>query len=142
MRVILLTLLAAACDGDADTGDPVTKGFCLDLNDGNTSVMEDGGATGSSGVLNIRVITSESDDPRDPLWVAFKPFTLEPTETGGIQTTGETSGDGLVVKTVGAGLWSFEAAYTRGSSNCTATMEIEVEAERTTYACPVLSCPE
>ena len=138
----LLPLLA--CGGpesvDPDSGSQ-TDDFCLGLEDGGRVVTEDGGASGASGALVVRVITSETVDPRDPLYVAFKDYAMENIATGGVQTTGKTSGDGLVREVLGEGTWRFRAAYPRGSATCTAELEIAVEAGNTSHGCAVMTCP-
>ena len=40
----------------------------------------------------VRVITDESEDPRDPLYVAFKDYALENVATGGVATTTAAEG--------------------------------------------------
>jgi len=100
-------------------------------------------AAAGSGTLDLRVITDQSDDPHDPYYVAYRNYTLEPALTGGVQTTGSTSGDGLVEKTLGAGVWKFEATWTRGSTTClAASEELLVNDGETTHACLVLTCPQ
>lgn len=138
-------VLVAGCDagGTLDSGD--TAGFaefCATLEDGGRYIVEDGGGNSGSGLLHVRVLTNQSGEVADPLYVAFKSYTLENVDAGGVQTTGQTSGDGLVEEMLGAGTWDFEAAYPRGSTPCTARIEVPVEAERTTYACPVMTCPQ
>ena len=145
MRALPLLLLPlAAC-----TGAPTTNGdsasdqaeFCSSLNDGGQTQSLAEGGNDTSGVLKIRVLTDESEDPRDPLYVAFKEYTLENVDSGGVKTLGKTSGDGLVEELLGAGNWSFSAAYTRGSLTCLATIQMPVEPNTTTYGCPVMTCP-
>lgn len=141
--VLPLTLLACASAGAGGGSDTATPGddFCASLDDGGRSLVEAGGGSGASGALSLRVITSASDDPRDPMYVAFRDYTLENTETGGVQTTGATSGDGLVDELLGAGPWQFRAALTRGSTTCTAELDVTIEAGATTRACAVMTCP-
>lgn len=144
MRILLLLSLAAGCTGggsDTDTDSAGIAGFCETLNDGDTWVTAPGGGNASSGQISLRLLTSESADPNDPLYIAFKDFSLENTQAGGVQTIGSTSGDGLVEQQVGAGTWAFRASYTRGSTTCLAEMELPVEGDTTTYGCPVMRCP-
>ena len=132
-----------ACSGSTGTGGDDTAGsgeFCSTLADGNTYQTLNSGGNGTSGDLVVRVITSESTDPYDPLFVAFKDYSLE-SEGGGVPTTGRTSGDGLVDVLLGAGNWTFTAAYARGSTTCLATLAFPVDPNTTTYACPVMDCP-
>jgi hypothetical protein len=137
--------LLMACDGDAgtgETGDPTTE-FCSTLDDGNT--YEDYGSAevgAGSGSLNARVITDQSEEVRDPFYVAYRPYTLEPVETGGVQTKGSTTGDGLVEKTLGVGNWDFEVTWTRGSTTCVAAMQFPILEQQTTRVCVVMTCPE
>ncbi|MDP2308037.1 MAG: hypothetical protein Q8P18_18575 [Pseudomonadota bacterium] len=136
------TLLACTGVPSTDADDTaVTTGFCATLADGGLTETEAEGGNGTSGILSLRVLTDESEDPRDPLYVAFKAYTLENLESGGVKTLGKTTGDGLVEELLGAGSWTFSAAYTRGSLTCLAQMEALVEPNTTTYGCPVMDCP-
>lgn len=148
MRSLLLALLAlplvSACTNGVAAGDSASSdaaSFCTTLNDGGLTTSAAEGGNGTSGILSIRVLTSESVDPQDPLYVAFKNYTLENLDSGGVKTTGKTSGDGLVEVMLGAGTWDFQAVYTRGSLTCVAQMEVLVEANTTVSACPVMNCP-
>lgn len=140
--MLLLPALWACQTATYDSAD-VEPEFCSDPSFGGQSYTEEGSdASAGSGTLSIRVITDQSDDPFDPYYVAYRAYALEPSETGGVQTTGTTSGDGLVEKTLGAGTWDFEATWTRGSTTCSAVAEaLVVEELKTTYACVVLTCP-
>lgn len=144
MRFCLALVLAiAGCQTySTDTAGEEPE-FCSDVSFGGQSWVEDvSDASAGSGTLSIKVITDQSDDPSDPYYVAYRSYALEPTETGGVQTIGTTSGDGLVEKTLGAGLWDFEATWTRGSTTCVAVAEaLAVEEVKTTHACVVLTCP-
>ena len=42
---------------------------------------------------------------------------------------------------LGAGPWRFRAALTRGSTTCTAELDVVIEAGATTRACAVMTCP-
>jgi hypothetical protein len=143
MRIVALSLFFGACSGGGNTSDDSAGSteFCSTLADGGTYVQENTGGTSTSGSLHIRVLTSESTDPNDPLYVAFKDFTLENVDSGGVKTTGKTSGDGLVDLTLGAGNWHFSAAYTRGSLTCLAELDIPLAANTTTNGCPIMTCP-
>lgn len=142
MRRLPLLALVACSTYTADSAEEEPE-FCSDPSFGGLYETTDGSEAGTgSGTLNIRVITDQSDDPYDPYYVAYRAYALEPTEVGGVQTTGTTTGDGLVSKNVGAGLWSFEATWTRGSTTCSAVATgIPVEEGKTTSACVVLTCP-
>ena len=138
----LLPLLACGgADSVAVDSGVQTDEFCLTLAEGGRVMTDEGGASGASGALVVRVISSETTDPRDPLYVAFKDYALENIATGGVQTTGKTSGDGLVREVLGEGTWRFRAAYPRGSRTCTAELEVAVEAGNTTHGCAVMTCP-
>lgn len=143
MRLTALAFVALGCSTTGTDTGFVDPPFCESLVDGGTTVIEDGSdAAAGSGSLALRILTDQSDDPFDPLYVAYRDFALEPSGTGGVQTIGKTTGDGLVEKTLGAGPWDFEATWTRGSTTCTATMEeLEIEEARTTNACVILTCP-
>lgn len=143
MRLFWPVLLLAACEPYQRDSTPEEGEFCSTLDDGGAQELADGSdAAAGSGSLELRVITDQSDDPRDPYYVAYRAYSLEPSQTGGVQTTGKTTGDGLVVKTLGAGTWDFEATWTRGSTTCTASMpELVLESGKTTSACAVLTCP-
>jgi hypothetical protein len=140
---LLAMLQLTACAGDTavDSG-PVGDTFCSTLGERGMTERVDGGATGASGALFVRVITSASGDVRDPLYVAFKDYSLEHVTAGGSQTTGYTSGDGLVEELLGPGIWAFRASFPRGSRTCVAEMQVEVQAGTTTRACAVMECPE
>src|SRR5688500_5593439 len=102
---ILLPVLSLACNnggtGQGDGDSAGSEGFCDSLNGGGTYEVLDGGGNASSGVVAIRLLTTESTDIHDPLYIAFKDFTLENVDAGGVQTIGKTSGDGLVSQLVG-----------------------------------------
>lgn len=139
----MLLLAFAACSGSTGPIDDDTAQsgeFCSTLADGNTTQVLPSGGNGTSGDVVIRVITNESTDVYDPLYVAFKDYTFE-SAAGGVPTTGRTSGDGLVDVLLGAGSWTFTAAYTRGSTTCLATVDFDVAVNTTTYGCPVMDCP-
>lgn len=140
---MLLLIALGACSGSTGTIDDTSSDdgeFCSTLADGNTYQTLDAGGNATSGDLVIRVITGESTDPYDPLYVAFKDYSLE-SSVGGVPTTGRTTGDGLVDLLLGAGDWHFTAAYTRGSTTCLAELDFPVAANTTTYGCPVMVCP-
>ncbi len=148
MRFALLSLaLLSGCAGPAGTGvtdaddSAGTDEFCSTLADGGTYETLAEGGNDTSGLINLRVLTSESADPKDPLYVAFKSYSLENVDSGGVKTVGQTSGDGLVEELLGAGNWHFSAAYTRGSTTCLAEIDLPVAANQTTLGCPVMMCP-
>jgi hypothetical protein len=144
MRLSLLLLPLAACSGSGTgiTEDDSASGeFCSSLADGGTFEVRPEGGNATSGNLEIRVLTSESEDPMDPVYVAFKSYTLENIDSGGVKTIGQTSGDGLVDELLGAGNWRFSAAYTRGSLTCLAEIDLPIQANSTTWGCPVMQCP-
>jgi hypothetical protein len=139
---VLALAVGAGCTGGTVADDSAASPeYCSTLDDGGTSVLSDGGGNVTSGKLHIRVLTTESFDPKDPLYVAFKDYTLENLDSGGVKTTGKTSGDGLVDVQLGAGNWEFTAAYTRGSLTCLAVLDVALVAGKTTEGCAVLSCP-
>lgn len=141
MRLMLLLLLPA-CSGtsEVDSADAVAD-FCSSIDDRDQTVVEQLGGNASSGNLEIRLLTDAVTDPHDPMYTAFKSYTLENTQSQGVQTTGETTGDGLVHELLGAGPWLFRAAYTRGSRICTAELAVTITANTTTHGCAVLTCP-
>lgn len=142
LPAISVLALLGACTGASATGDSAAEaGFCTTLADGGLTESAAEGGNGTSGLLSLRVLTDESEDPRDVLYVAFKEYTLENLDSGGVKTLGKTSGDGLVNELLGAGNWSFSAAYTRGSLTCLAQIDALVEPNSTTYGCPVMDCP-
>jgi hypothetical protein len=143
MRLLLLPLLAACAGSAGNTGDDsaAAASFCDALTDGGTTYAEAVGGNATSGDLEIKVITDQADDVHEPLYVAFKDYTLENAETGGVQTTGKTSSDGIVDELLGSGTWNFQASYTRGSTVCTADLSIVVDPESTAYGCAVMTCP-
>jgi hypothetical protein len=89
----------------------------------------------------VRVITAEDVDVRNPLYISFKDYTLENIDTGGIQQTGQTSGDGIAaLNGLGAGTWYFRASFLRGSTVCLAEIEVEIQVAATTTGCAVMRC--
>src|SRR4051812_15207708 len=116
-RLPPLLLLAACSAGSTaiDTSDSATAEFCSTGDDAGLVNVDDSGGNSTSGQLELRLITDAATDPHDPMYTAFKAYTLENTDMQGVQTTGETSGDGLVHELLGAGPWFFQAAYTRGA---------------------------
>src|SRR5262245_32595570 len=121
MRLPLLLLGLTACTGtDLSSLDDSAAdgGFCSTLNDGGTTESVAIGGNATRGQLTLRMLTSESTEPNDPLYVAFKDYTLESIDSGGVKTTGKTTGDGLVDVLLGAGNWHFSGAYIRGSLTC------------------------
>lgn len=142
-RLPFLLLLTAACDTNAGLDSDTAPEFCTVVeHDGEMWLDATSDAATGSGSLDLRVITDQSDDVNDPYYVAYRNYALEPAETGGVQTTGTTSGDGLVQKTLGAGVWTFEATWTRGSVTCVAATDaLLINSGETTHACVVLTCP-
>lgn len=139
MYAALLLWGCGPTTSDSDSAAAVEP--CETLEDAGTQETVEGGGNSTSGLLLITVLTDESTDAHDPLYVAFRPYTLENIETGGVQQTGKTSGDGLVEETLGEGTWAFDAAYTRGSTTCLASLDVTIAAGQTTTACPLMSCP-
>ena len=142
MHVLLLVLGCTSASGnnESDTG---PSGFCSVLDDGNTSVVEDGGGNAGAGDLEMRMLTTEDVDNRNPLYIAFKDYTLENVDMGGIQQTGQTSGDGIAnARGLGPGNWLFVASFARGSHICKAELTVELKAASTTHGCAVMTCPE
>lgn len=140
-RAIVWAALLSGCAAGGSEDSAAAGEFCETLEDGGQQRVVDGTGDAASGNLEIRLVTDESVDAHDPLFVAFRPYTLENIDQGGVQTTGKTTGDGLVEEVLGAGTWAFDAAYTRGSTTCLASLDVEVEAGMTTEACPIMSCP-
>lgn len=141
---IALAALLSACtpkDATPDTGDTTPPEFCEQLSDGGSYQTEAGGS-GAAGDLEMHLITNEDVDVRNPLYIAFKDYTLENIETGGIQQTGQTTGDGLAfVPGLGPGTWLFRASFARGSSICTAELEVPIAPEQKFIGCAVMICP-
>lgn len=140
--VLLSYLLACTSSNITNESDTAPKGFCSDLEDGNLSQVEAGGGSSGSGDLEMRLITTEDVDQRNPLYIAFKDYTLENIDMGGIQQTGQTTGDGLAFANgLGPGNWLFVASFARGSRICKAELTVELKASSTTMGCAVMSCP-
>jgi hypothetical protein len=143
MRLLPLVLLVACSGGPAAGLDSADTEFCSTLDDGGTYEVEEGvGGNATSGQVEVRLITDEADSVNDPLYVAFKDFSLQNMESGGVQTIGKTTGDGLVSELVGAGQWAFQASWARGSTLCMANLELPSQPNDTTHGCAVMSCPE
>ncbi len=142
MRALVFLSLLACAPQEVDTAVDLEVAFCDVVDDAGEWKQEEGAdVASSSGRLYARVITDQSEDPRDPVYVAYRDYTLEPAETGGVQTVGKTTGDGIVEKTLGVGTWLFKATWSRGSTTCSASLEVPIASETTTYACALLSCP-
>lgn len=143
LRLPLILVLLPACTGTAAVDSDTAPEFCTVIeHDGEMWLEPVSDAAAGSGTLDLRVITDQSEDVNDPYYVAYRAYALEPAETGGVQTTGSTSGDGLVQKTLGEGVWTFEATWTRGSVTCIATTDaLLINSGETTHACVVLTCP-
>jgi hypothetical protein len=142
----LLALFLTACTtttGPKESVDSGPLGFCEKVSDGGSYEAADREGSASSGDLVVKMITVEDVDIRNPLYIAFKDYTLENTDTGGIQQTGQTSGDGIASITgLGPGNWSFQASFARGSRICTAVLSVPVAAGQRTTGCVVMSCPD
>ena len=142
MRLLPIALLACS-PAIEDTGADDPAAYCSTLAEAGGWTFDPAeDVSSASGVLWVRLITDQSDDPRDPFYVAYRAFALEPAETGGVQTTGTTSGDGIIEKTLGVGNWTLQATWTRGSATCMAEATLPVEEQTTTRACVLLTCPE
>ncbi len=144
MRIALVLFGGLGCSGPTDSSLDDTAddgGFCSSIADGGATTTEPIGGNTTSGHLTLRMLTSESIDPYDPLYVAFKDYTLESIDSGGVKTTGKSTGDGLVDVQLGAGNWRFSGAYIRGSLTCLAEIDVLLEPNTTTYACAVMACP-
>ncbi len=142
----LLALFLTACTastGSKESLDSGPPGFCEKISDGGAYEAEDREGSGSAGDLVVKMVTVEDVDIRNPLYIAFKDYTLENTDTGGIQQTGQTSGDGIATITgLGPGNWSFQASFARGSRICTAELSVPVTGGQLTTGCVVMSCPD
>ena len=145
MRLLPLLLLVA-CEpttGIIDT-EPEELGFCEQISDGGSYQTEQGvGGNDAAGDLYIRVITTEDEDIRNPLYIAFKDYTLENINTGGVQQTGQTSSDGIAsLMGLGPGSWAFHTSFSRGSRICVADITVPVQVNATTTGCVVMDCPQ
>jgi len=126
---------------NSDSGGAAT-GYCEAMTDANTSYVEYGGGSSSSGLVYGRLITDESDDIHDPNFVGFVEYTLESVDVGGSQTPGETEMDGDFAETLGAGTWLYKLSDTRPPYTCSNEYEFEVEAGDTTYLCIDVNCTQ
>jgi hypothetical protein len=144
VAALSLWLALAGCktkNATPDTGDTSPPEFCEQISDGGTYQTDVGGSA-AAGDLEMHLITNEDVDVRNPLYIAFKDYTLENIETGGIQQTGQTTGDGLAfVPGLGPGTWLFRASFARGSTICTAELEVPVAVEQKFVGCAVMICP-
>jgi len=129
------------CSGtvDEDSAEPVLP-FCEKMEDANSSVIDLGGGSASSGSVVGRVITDESQDLHDPQWVGFLDYTIDNTDVGGTQQQGETQQDGSFVEVLGAGHWKFKISATQAGYSCSNEVEFLVEAENTTQICVDVNC--
>ena len=137
----LLPLLACGDkDGASDSGAPGVAAFCADISEADTTLVVEGGGSGSSGLLDGWLITDESDNPRDPALVTNVDYTLENIDTGGSPISGKTNSDGLFTETLGEGRWLLRLADSKGGYTCRNELEFVIEAGNTTRMCLDIGC--
>ena len=122
-----------------DTSDQVLP-FCEKMEDANSYVIDDGGNSTTSGTVEGRVITDESESLHDPQWVGYLDYTVDNIDVGGTQQQGETQQDGSFVEVLGAGHWNFKISASQAGYSCANELEFLVEAGRTTQLCIDVNC--
>lgn len=147
MRPTALALLLApalvACgdkESDSATGGDEATGFCYSMDDADTTLQEPGGGSGSSGLLDGRLITDESDDPRDPALVVNVDYTLENLDTGGSPIQGKTDSSGSFTELLGQGTWLLRLSDSKGGYTCRNELEFTIVAGDTTRMCLDVAC--
>ena len=136
---LLALSLACTSSTDTDSSEPVLP-FCEKMEDGNSYVIEDGGSSTTSGTVEGRVITDESENLHDPQWVGYLDYTVDNTDVGGTQQQGETQQDGSFIEVLGEGHWNFKISATQAGYSCANELEFLVEAGRTTQLCIDVNC--
>jgi len=145
MRHIIYNFSLAAglmgCTGsvDTDSSEPSLP-FCEKMDDANSYVIEDGGSSTTSGTVEGRVITDESEDLHDPQWVGYLDYTVDNTDVGGTQQQGETDQDGSFVEVLGEGHWKYKISATMAGYTCSNELEFLVQAGGTTQVCIDVNC--
>lgn len=143
LALCLLALPLVACgDKESDSGadGQEATGFCYSMDDADTTLIEEGGGNGSSGLLDGRLITDESDDPRDPALVVNVDYTLENLDTGGSPIQGKTDSEGSFTESLGGGTWLLRLSDSKGGYTCRNELEFVVEAGNTTRMCLDVAC--
>jgi hypothetical protein len=139
--ILSLSTGSMACTNTTtgDSSEPVLP-FCEKMEDANSYVVEDGSDSTTSGTVEGRIITDESDDLHDPQWVGFLDYTVDNTDVGGTQQQGETSQDGSFIEVLGEGHWNFKISATQAGYSCSNELEFLVEAGGTTQVCVDVNC--
>lgn len=139
----LACLALLSVGGCGDTADDTGVGdqpYCTVFRDANTSFIEPGGGNGESGYVLARLVTDKADDIRDPNFVAFVDYTLENLDVGGSQTLGESTQEGDVIETLGAGNWRIKLNKNAAGYNCYNEFDFLVEAGNSTTMCLDVGC--
>jgi len=130
--------------GDKDAGDGTETGqqtgFCYSMDDADTTVVEPGGGSGASGLLDGRLITDESDDIRDPAIVVNVDYTIENLDVGGSPKLGKTDSEGSFTESIGEGTWLLRLSDSKGGFTCRNEIEFDIEAGNTTRMCLDVGC--
>ena len=136
-------LTAAGC-GDKDAGDGTETGqpggFCYSMADADSTLVEAGGGSGASGLLDGRLITDESDDIRDPAIVVNVDYTIENLDVGGSPLLGKTDSQGSFTESLGQGTWLLNLSDSKGGFTCRNEIEFTIEAGNTTRMCLDVGC--
>lgn len=138
-----LTLPLGACgDKDDDGADSGAKqtGFCYSMADADSTIIEDGGGAGASGLLDGRLITDESEDIRDPALVVNVDYTVENLNTGGSPISGQSDSEGKFTESLGEGDWLLRLSDSKGGYTCRNEIQLVVEPGNTTRLCLDVSC--
>jgi hypothetical protein len=135
----IFSLLFACTDAAVDDTAEVEV-FCDSMATANQWKVEAGGADKVSGLVYGRLITDQSDDPRDPNFVAFVEYTLKNTDVGGVQIPGESDVNGDFVEMLGAGAWEITIAAVKNGWTCNNKVDFEVAPDSTTWLCLDMQC--
>jgi hypothetical protein len=124
--------------GGTETGE--ASGFCYSMADADTTLVEEGGGSGASGLLDGRLITDESDDFRDPALVVNVDYTIQNLDVGGSPLLGKTDSQGSFVESLGDGTWLLRLSDSKGGYTCRNEIEFAIEAGNTTRMCLDVAC--
>ena len=139
--ILSLPFFSLSCTNTTseDSSEPVLP-FCEKMEDANSYVIEEGEGSTTSGTVEGRVITDESEDLHDPQWVGFLDYTVDNTDVGGTQQQGETEMDGSFIEVLGEGHWNFKISATQAGFSCSNELEFLVQAGGTTLVCVDVNC--
>ncbi|MDP6933919.1 MAG: hypothetical protein QGG40_13425 [Myxococcota bacterium] len=132
-------LILACTSGVSDDSGGVPP-FCESIEDGDSYVISDGGGSSTSGLVQGRLISDETDDLHDTSLIGYLDYSLENSDVGGSPTLDQTEMNGDFSNTLGEGTWVIKASGQRLIYDCSAEFEFAVVAGKTTELCVDLQC--